>query len=251
MPGDVAIDEDPPIPGRLVASADLFAGDVDGLTVLLDLRTERYFICDETASAMWRLLDELGDRAAVVAALARAYDGVAAAVLERDLDGFVARLLRDGFVCRADDARARPARRGVPARMRARARPSAARAWWWLLRTALRLRRAGFATAYRAGIAMEAFPYGPAPSGDELDAAVRAFERAENAFVLRNAPRDCFPRSMALFCFLRELGFPVQHRIGVTRYPFSAHAYVALGERVLCDHHAQARARATIAAIPA
>jgi hypothetical protein len=250
MPGDVDIDEDPPIAPRLVASADLFAGDVDGLIVLLDLRTERYFICDETASTMWRLLDALGERAAVLAALAREYDGVDAALLARDFDGFTARLLRDGFVCRAD-ARARPAPPGADMRMRARARPSAARAWWWLLRTALRLRRAGFAAAYRAGIAMEAFPYGPAPSGDELDAAVRAFERAENAFVLRNAPRDCFPRSIALFCFLRELGFPVQHRIGVTRYPFSAHAYVAFGERVLCDHHAQARARATIAAIPA
>jgi hypothetical protein len=115
----------------------------------------------------------------------------------------------------------------------------------------MRLRRAGFASAYRAGIAMAAYPYAVATSAADVDGAVRAFERAENAFVLRDAPRDCFPRSMALFCFLRELGLPVQHRIGVTRYPFSAHAYVVCGDRVLCDHHAQARARSTIAAIPA
>ena len=78
---------------------------------------------------------------------------------------------------------------------------------------------------------------------------MRAFGRAENFFALRKAPRDCLPRSIALFSFLRELGLPAEHRIGVDRYPFRAHAWVETDGRVLADHSGNAVVFTTIARI--
>ncbi len=52
------------------------------------------------------------------------------------------------------------------------------------------------------------------------------FLRAEHGFISRLGPRDCLPRSLALFSFLAGAGFAVTHVIGVQRYPFAAHAWV-------------------------
>ncbi len=234
---------------RVVPSRDTLTGEIDGMLVVLDLRTERDYLFDPVATTMWRLLLELGDHERIVAALAERYDADPGA-LARDLDALTARLLDGGFLRRETAAEAALETPVAPPRGRLRARPSAARAWWWLARTALRLRRAGFAATYRAATALAAFP--PAPDADaRLEPALRAFALAENAFVLRNAPRDCFPRSIALFCFLRELGISVEHRIGVNRNPFRAHAYVVLDGRVLSDHPGQQRAFTTLERITA
>jgi hypothetical protein len=230
-------------------SRDALTGEINGMLVVLDLRTERYYLFDAVATTMWRLLLELGDRERVVAALAERYDADAG-VLGRDLDTLTARLLDGCFLRRQTAADAAHARPVAPPRGRLRARPSTARAWWWLARTALRLRRAGFTATYRAATALAAHPAAP-DAGARLEPALRAFARAENAFVLRNAPHDCFPRSIALFCFLRELGIPAEHRIGVNRYPFRAHAYVVLTGRVLSDHPGQQRAFTTLEQISA
>jgi hypothetical protein len=241
----------PQLRTRLTPSRDVLTGEIDGTLVVLDLRTERYYLFDAVATTMWRLLLELGDRERVVAALAERYDA-GADVLGRDLDALIARLLDGGFVRRetaAQDARSdAPAVAAPPGRLRAR--PSVPRAWWWLARTALRMHREGFTATYRAAAALAAHPVAPGASA-VLEPALRAFARAENAFVFRNAPRDCFPRSVALFCFLRELGIPVEHRIGVNRHPFRAHAYVVLDGRVLSDHPGQQRAFTTLARISA
>jgi hypothetical protein len=239
----------PQLCNRLVPSRDALTGEIDGMLVVLDLRSERYYLFDAVATAMWRLLLELGDRERVVAALAERYDADAG-VLARDLDALTARLLDGGFLCRRTTAAEAASHPPAPPRGRVRRQPSALRAWWWLARTALRLRRAGFSATYRAATALAAQP-ATAGAHERLEPALRAFARAENAFVFRNAPRDCFPRSIALFCFLRELGIPVEHRIGVNRHPFRAHAYVTLDGRVLSDHPGQQRAFTTLERVSA
>ncbi len=238
---------------RLVPSRDALTGEIDGTLVVLDLRTERYYVFDAVATTMWRLLLELGERDRVVAALAERYDA-GRAVLERDLDALCARLIDGGFLRRENaadaDAAVPPRAALAPPTASPQRRPSSMRAWWWQARTALRLRRAGFAATYRAATELAQQPVSR-DAAALLEPALRAFARAENAFVFRNAPRDCFPRSVALFCFLRELGIPVEHRIGVNRHPFRAHAYVVLDDQVLSDHPGQQHAFTTVARIAA
>jgi hypothetical protein len=68
-----------------------------------------------------------------------------------------------------------------------------------------------------------------------LAKALAAFARAENCFSMKQAPRDCVPRSLALFRFLRLVGLPAEHCIGVRRSPFQAHAWVEFEGRVVHD----------------
>ncbi len=233
-----------------VPSPDVFAVEIDGTLVALDLGSGAYYAFDEVATAMWRALTELGERAAALERLRAQYDADPQRI-ERDLDALIERLIAGGF---ARWSAARPgAERTAPPeprqRLRAR-RPSAARAWWWLARTVLALRRDGFAAAYRRSAAHSAAAALAADRRDEVvERAVRAFARAENLFVMRAAPRDCLPRSLALFGFARECGIPVEHRIGVGRFPFRAHAWVEHDGRVLADHAGNSETFTTIARI--
>ena len=59
-----------------------------------------------------------------------------------------------------------------------------------------------------------------------LDAALRAVAKAETIALNPLGSRDCLPRSLALFAFLRRCGIPAIHYIGIQRYPFLAHAWV-------------------------
>lgn len=38
--------------------------------------------------------------------------------------------------------------------------------------------------------------------------------------------KDCLPRALAIYHFLRARGAPVEFRLGVKKFPFSAHAWV-------------------------
>jgi hypothetical protein len=94
-------------------------------------------------------------------------------------------------------------------------------------------------------------PDRPTTSNRLLERAVAAFGHAENFFILKRAPQDCLPRSLALFRFLRLVGVPAEHCIGVRRYPFLAHAWVEHGDRVVHDHPAHPRTFTTLARIRA
>jgi hypothetical protein len=75
----------------------------------------------------------------------------------------------------------------------------------------------------------------------EAEPFLDAFVTAENFTPLRKAPKDCLPRSLALYRFLLGCGFPVQQLIGVLPRPFSAHAWVELDGTALLEarppHH--------------
>ncbi len=229
--------------------------ELDGLAIILDLRSGEYLTLNRTASAMWQALLSCDDRAAAIAAV-RARIGSPAvqleeagprigsppARLEADFDAFSRSCLERGLAC--EQAAAAP-----PVRLRQRcARPSAARALASLLVTTRCLSRDGFARTYARYARLER-PRAGVRSGARLAAAERAFAHAELVYVIPTAPRDCLPRSLALWRFLNSVGIDASHRIGVRRFPFGAHAWTQVGERVIFDDPARVAAYTEIARI--
>ena len=200
---------------------------VDGLVVLLDIRSGDYVIFDRVATAMWRALLNLGPSERVPA-LERAFDAPPA-VLDADLEAFSRRCVERGFLQHEPVRVEQPA----PAAKRRR-RALVLRAWWSMLCTACLLAGRGFDYTYRR-YARLAAPAADGETTDLLARAERAFLIAENFFVMKSAPRDCLPRSLALYRFLRSIGVPAEHRIGVNRYPFEAHAWVQSEGRLIFD----------------
>jgi len=215
---------------------------VDGLAVILDLRLGDYVILDKVATAMWRVL-LTADPPDRVPLLERQF-AVPAEQLAADLEAFLKQCVERGFLTE------RPAplveRRTL---RRVRRGAAAQRAWWSLLATTRALAMQGFSSTYRryAGFAK------PVADDRELDDLVRraerAFARAEHFFVMRAAPKDCLPRSLALYRFMLSAGIPVDHCIGVMRFPFAAHAWVECRGRVLNDSEANVRLYAELARI--
>lgn len=82
---------------KLATAPDVLMQTVVGESVLLDLRSQKYFGLNEVGTRAWQLLQETGDPAAVQARLATEYN-VDAGQLERDLDELFERLLRAGLV---------------------------------------------------------------------------------------------------------------------------------------------------------
>ena len=82
---------------KLAPAPDVLIQTVVGESVLLDLRSQKYFGLNEVGTRAWRLLEETGDASAVRARLAQEFD-VAADQLERDLEALFERLLKAGLV---------------------------------------------------------------------------------------------------------------------------------------------------------
>jgi len=106
----------------------------------------------------------------------------------------------------------------------------------------------GFARTYR-DYACTPIPEESAQADRLLERALAAFRTAESFFLIKRAPTDCLPRSLALFRFLRSAGLAVEHRIGVRRFPFDAHAWVEHRGRVVLDNPARQSVYATLARI--
>jgi hypothetical protein len=85
------------------ASPDIRHAEVEGLRVLLDLRTESYRVLNEAGSAMWSVLTGEADELAALGSLERRY----CADLDRlhsDLASFARRLLAEGVFAPAGEA---------------------------------------------------------------------------------------------------------------------------------------------------
>lgn len=78
-------------------SPEVLMQTVVGESVLLDLRSQKYFGLNQVGTRAWQLLQDGGDVATVHARLRDEYD-VSAAELERDLDALFENLLRAGLV---------------------------------------------------------------------------------------------------------------------------------------------------------
>jgi hypothetical protein len=205
-------------------AAAIRTATIDGIVVILDLRSNSYLLLDKTATAMFEVLTTELDHAVRIERLA-ARLGTTALVIAADLRDFSIDCIQRGLL--STDLPPPMQRSGTTPASRPTA--LALRAWWSLVTTCCRLKWRSLAAAYEACARLPR-PVLPAESPAQLLwRAERAFLIAENLFPLRRAPRDCLPRSLALFSFLNSIGIACGHNIGVIRTPFTAHAWVEVG----------------------
>lgn len=90
--------------GRALAvSADAITQEVNGETVILDLKSEQYFSLDVTGTRVWQLLRELGEEEAVLQRMLTEFD-VEERMLTSDVASLIDSLLEEGLVTLCNDA---------------------------------------------------------------------------------------------------------------------------------------------------
>jgi len=82
---------------KVTFAETVFAQEVDGEMVLLDMESENYFGLDEVGTAIWQAMQEYESLQEVFNTLLEQYD-VDAEVLEHDLSDFVGKLVESGLV---------------------------------------------------------------------------------------------------------------------------------------------------------
>lgn len=82
---------------KITFSDTVFAQEVDGEMVLLDMESENYFGLDEVGTSIWQAMQEYGTLQEVFHAMLEQYD-VEEEVLKKDLIGFVEKLVESGLV---------------------------------------------------------------------------------------------------------------------------------------------------------
>jgi hypothetical protein len=83
---------------KITFAETVFAQEVDGEMVLLDMNSENYFGLDAVGTAIWQAIEESeGDLPKVKQLLLSQYD-VEEAVLQKDLLDFVAKLEESGLI---------------------------------------------------------------------------------------------------------------------------------------------------------
>jgi len=83
---------------KIIFSESVFAQEVDGEMVLLDMNSENYFGLDETGTSIWQAMQEhQADLQKVLSALLEKYD-VEEDVLKRDLAVFIEKLKENGLI---------------------------------------------------------------------------------------------------------------------------------------------------------
>lgn len=209
---------------------------IDDVIVLLDIRAGRYLLIEDVAAEMWDGLCRNRTPEQIVDDISTRYDAARDQVAQ-DFAQFLASCRANGYW---DDAPAAPALPVVPHSATSFAAGRhflTLRAWLALLASWMTLKTGGFHGLHGAAQRLAAMPRGAGqPDAQLLQRAEAAFLRAENFFILKSAPQDCLPRSMAMYRFLHGLGLPVRHRIEVERYPLTMHAWVECdGEPVLND----------------
>ena len=216
---------------------------IDGHRIILDLNTETYRVLDPVGSAMWSTLAGDVDWPEAKRSLLDRFE-VAPDILDRDIANFAARCRTEGLLTRGEPPVPTAAipDTSTPHLRRRGPFPATLHAIRALYATRHALARDGFRTTYER---YSRFPAGSDASG--LNAALEAFGRAEHVFVASRAPDDCLIRSLALFRFLRELGHPAEHVIGVCRVPFQAHAWVECDGEPLRDERTRSGAFSPLA----
>jgi hypothetical protein len=161
---------------RRFVSNDVLCAEMQGFRVILDLRTEAYYILDPVANSMWKALVESDDEIAAGEALRQQYSADHGR-LSTDLAAFRQRCLDQRFL---QDQSPQPAPASTThARAEGRNLP-VLRAWWSMYRTVRSLAKHGLSKTYRE---LEALP---SPVETQNAGSVRrlvaAFATAENFF---------------------------------------------------------------------
>lgn len=82
---------------KIIFAETVFAQEVDGEMVLLDMESENYFGLDEVGTSIWQAMQEYGTLQEVFNAMLEQYD-VEEKVLKKDLIDFVEKLAESGLV---------------------------------------------------------------------------------------------------------------------------------------------------------
>ena len=82
---------------KVTFAETVFAQEVDGEMVLLDMESENYFGLDEVGTSIWQAMQENTDLNEVLKSLLAQYD-VGEEMLEHDLVVFVEKLQKSGLV---------------------------------------------------------------------------------------------------------------------------------------------------------
>ena len=82
---------------QVTISSEVLSQEVDGETVLLDLKGENYFCLDELGTRIWQLLNDGSKLQAVVGTLLAEYDADKKQ-LEKDLQDHIVQLVEAGLV---------------------------------------------------------------------------------------------------------------------------------------------------------
>jgi len=82
---------------KVTFAETVFAQEVDGEMVLLDMESENYFGLDEVGTSIWQAMQEKETLKEVLEALLDQYE-VEAEMLENDLSDFVGKLMESGLV---------------------------------------------------------------------------------------------------------------------------------------------------------
>lgn len=225
---------------------------VEDRVIILDLHSESYFALDPTASVMWQQLTRLQDSAEGLRSQANfcSLESTESVDLEADFESFIQRCLTQGFL--TETQAPSPPETEVSTRGLQGRRFLTIRAWWSLWSVNRSLAKCGFAHTYNAALRLPKLQENQTRKQTEsLATALKAFARAENFLYLKKAPRDCLPRSLALFLFLHSIGWPVEHCIGLQQFPFLAHAWTEYDGEVLHDDPMNQERFTVIARIPA
>ena len=82
---------------KITFADTVFAQEVDGEMVLLDMNSENYFGLDEVGTAIWQAMQEKETLQEVLDVLLEQYE-VESDVLEKDLTNFVAKLVESELI---------------------------------------------------------------------------------------------------------------------------------------------------------
>ena len=82
---------------KVIFAETVFAQEVDGEMVLLDMESENYFGLDEVGTAIWQAMQEKETLKEVFDVLLEQYE-VEEEMLEHDLSDFVEKLVESGLV---------------------------------------------------------------------------------------------------------------------------------------------------------
>ena len=82
---------------KIIFADTVFAQEVDGEMVLLDMNSENYFGLDEVGTAIWQVMQEKETLQEVLDVLLEQYE-VESDVLEKDLADFVNKLVESELV---------------------------------------------------------------------------------------------------------------------------------------------------------
>lgn len=87
---------------RVILSENIFAQEVDGEMVLMDMESEEYFGLDAIGAVFWQVLQEAGTLEKALEHLLDRYD-TEEAVLKKDLIEFVEKLKTNGLASLAEE----------------------------------------------------------------------------------------------------------------------------------------------------